>query len=204
MEYRIQQKFSHLQAVPVSRNRREWGERAPPVWKLGRGRRVPRFPARQWQSLLLFRARIKPQRLLPSLRLQQQKLIKHREEQEHRNADDSVEQFRWSKGKCCWWCPSNQRAEEKMLAVTGEVASHLNRRDEGLMLKTIKKDRGNADDRQQEKPRERWWQWLTMEEGWWGWRPIKGRERDGGFGSERKVTGERKASVRKRKIEEIS
>ena len=28
-----------------------------------------------------------------------------------------------------------------MLAVTGEVASHLNRRDEGLMLKTIKKDR---------------------------------------------------------------
>ena len=66
MEYRIQQKFSHLQVVPVSRNRREWGERAPPVWKLGRGRRVPRFPARQWQSLLLFRARIKPQRLLPA------------------------------------------------------------------------------------------------------------------------------------------
>ena len=42
-----------------------------------------------------------------------------------------------------------------MLAVTGEVASHLNRRDEGVMLKTIKKNRGNAEDHQQEKPRER-------------------------------------------------
>ena len=32
----------------------------------------------------------------------------------------------------------------------------------------------------------------------------QGKGRDGGFGSEGKVTGERKASVRKRKIEEIS
>ena len=32
----------------------------------------------------------------------------------------------------------------------------------------------------------------------------QGKGRDGGFGLEGKVTGERKASVRKRKIEEIS
>ena len=108
--------------------------------------------------------------------------------------DDGVEQFRWSKGVCCWWCPSNQRAEEKMLAVTGEVASHLNRRDEGLMLKTIKKDRATlmiASKRNRERDGDSGWQWKKGDENedrsregkrWWLWFRGKGDWGEESFG----------------------
>ena len=203
MEYRIQQKFSHLQAVPVSRNRREWGERAPPVWKLGRGRRVPRFPARQWQSLLLFRARIKPQRLLPAFGYSS------------RNWPNTGR----SKNFETLMMVSSNSGGRKEGAADGVRPTREPRRrcwqSQGRLLHTWTEEMKDWCWRRSRRTGQRWWspareterEMVTVVDN--GRRVMRmktdqGKGRDGGFGSEGKVTGERKASVRKRKIEEIS